>query len=384
MSASSKIILYKSAMQANWDFFKSYFGDVKISAVVKGNAYGHGIETYVPLAEDCGVNHFSVYNSGEARRVHNVAHEDTTIMIMGAMDVDDIAWAIEHDIEFYVFNMYRLEKAIQEAKVLNKKARIHIEVETGMYRTGFEHGEIKEVISTIKDNEEHLTFKGLCMHFAGAEHISNYVRLKQQKMAFRKILRQFRSAGTNPEIVHACCSAAAIRFPDMHYDMLRIGIMQYGYWPSPEMMVAYSSEEQLMNMASPLQRIIRWESSVMSIKDVPRGAYIGYGYSYLAEQDMQIAIIPVGYSHGFSRSLSNSGRVMINGYRLPVIGIVNMNCIAVDITQAENIQHGDEVVLIGEQNGREISVASFGEMTNQLNYELLTRLPVSIPRFVKV
>lgn len=383
MSAASKIILDKSAMQANWNFLRTYFGNTRISAVVKGNAYGHGIETYIPIAEDCGVNHFSVFNSGEARRVHKVAHSDTTIMIMGAMDDEEVEWAIQNDIEFYVFNKYRLDKAIEIAKELNKKAIIHIEVETGMYRTGFENGDIEKVIEKLKSNTAHLVFKGLCMHFAGAEHIANYVRLKQQKLSFRKLLKQFRTGGIDPETVHCCCSAAAVRFPEMHYDMLRIGIMQYGFWPSQEMMVAYSSEEQLMNMASPLERIIRWESSVMSIKDVPRGSYIGYGYSYLAEQDMQIAIVPVGYSHGFSRSLSNSGRVLINGYRLPVIGIVNMNCIAIDITQAEDIKHGDEVILIGEQNGREISVASFGEMTNQLNYELLTRLPASIPRFVK-
>lgn len=383
MSASSQIILDKDAMKNNWEFFKSYFGtDVKISSVVKGNAYGHGIEEYVPAAEDCGVNHFSVFNSGEARRVHDVASKGTTIMIMGAMDDHDLEWVIKNDIEFYVFNMYRLDKAIEEAKRQNKKAIIHVEVETGMFRTGFENGEIAIAIEKLKQDKEHLVFKGLCMHFAGAEHISNYLRLKQQKITFRRILKQFRMSGAEPEQVHTCCSAAAVRFPDMRYDMLRIGIMQYGFWPSPEIEVAYTSEEQLMNMPSPLKRVISWESSVMSIKDVPKGSYVGYGYTYLAEQDMQVAVVPIGYSHGFSRSLSNSGRVLINGHRLPVIGIVNMNCIAVDISQADEVNIGDEVIMIGTQNGRSISVASFGEMTNQLNYELLTRLPLNIPRVV--
>lgn len=383
MSISSKIILDKAAMKNNWSFFKSYFGtEVKISAVVKGNAYGHGIETYVPLAEDCGVHHFSVFNSVEARRVHKVAQADTTIMIMGAIDEGDIEWAIANGIEFYVFNLTRLKLAIAVAEKLGKKAIIHIEVETGMYRTGFEKDDIPIVIEKLQANTEHLTFKGICMHFAGAEHISNYVRLKQQKISFRKILKQFKAAGVAPEIIHTCCSAASVRFPEMRYDMLRIGIMQYGFWPSPEMMVEYTSREDSETMKSPLHRVIRWESSIMSIKDVPKGAYIGYGYSYLAEQDMRVAIVPIGYSHGFSRSLSNTGRVLIKGYRLPVVGIVNMNCIAVDITQAEDIDYDDVVILIGEQDGREISVASFGEMTNQLNYELLTRLPMNTPRIV--
>ncbi|MCB0697947.1 MAG: alanine racemase [Chitinophagaceae bacterium] len=383
MTSSSKIILDKEAMQNNWDFMRSYFGeDQKISAVVKGNAYGHGIETYIPLAEECGVNHFSVFNASEAYSVHSVASTSSTIMIMGSMEDKDIVWAIEHDIEFYVFDMYRMNLAIAEAKRLNKRAIIHIEAETGMYRTGFDIEQMPGVIEILKKHKDQLRFRGLCMHFAGAEHISNYVRLKQQKIIFKKILKLFNSCSMPPEMVHTCCSAASIRYPDMRYDMLRIGILQYGFWPSPEMMVAYMSDQQLMNGSSPLKRVIHWESRVMSIKHVPKGSFVGYGYTYLAEQDMKVAVIPVGYAHGFARSLSNSGRVLINGYRLPVIGIVNMNCIAVDISQVDKVQYNDPVVLIGKQNDREVSVASFGEMTNQLNYELLTRLPHNIPRYV--
>ncbi len=384
MTESSAIILDKDAMQQNWNFLRAYFGtEKKLSAVVKGNAYGHGITTYVPLAEFCGVNHFSVFNAGEAYKVHEVAREDTTIMIMGAMEDEDIHWAIANDIEFYVFDIHRLRRAVEIAQMLRKKAIVHIEAETGMYRTGFDIKQMPEVIEELQQHSDLLLFKGLCMHFAGAEHVSNYVRMKHQKVLFRKILKLFKNAGLQPEMIHTCCSAAAIRFPDMHYDMLRIGILQYGFWPSPEMMVTYMSEQHLMDSSSPLKRVIRWESRIMSIKKVPKGAFVGYGYTYLAESDMSVAIVPVGYAHGFSRGLSNSGRVLINGYMLPVIGIVNMNCIAVDVTQATDVKHEDEVVLIGRQGEREISVASFGEMSSQLNYELLTRLPANIPRLVK-
>lgn len=384
MKDSSTIILDKAAMNNNWNFLRSYFGnEVIISAVVKGNAYGHDIETYVPLAEECGVNHFSVFNAGEAYSVHKVARPETTIMIMGAMDNEDIQWAIENDIEFYVFDMQRLEDVAKEATRQNKKAIVHIEAETGMYRTGFDMQQIPELIKKLQQYKDQIRFRGLCMHFAGAEHISNFVRMKNQKTIFKKILNKFKLAGVRPEIVHTCCSAAAIRFPEMRYDMLRIGILQYGFWPSPEMMVTYLNEQKLAHADSPLKRVIRWESKVMSVKQVPQGSFVGYGYSYLAEHNMNIAIVPVGYAHGFSRGLSNSGSVLINGHRLPVIGIVNMNCIAVDITgEADGVQCGDKVVLIGRQGEREISVASFGEMTNQLNYELLTRLPMNIPRCV--
>lgn len=380
----TEIALDKSAIKNNWKFLHAYFPkNVKISAVVKGNAYGHGIETYVPYAEACGVQHFSVFDAEEAYKVYNVATKSTTIMIMGAMEDTDISWAVAHGVEFYVFELSRLYKAIEEAKQQGKKAIIHIEVETGMYRTGFEEKDIPTVINVLESNSEHITFRGVCMHFAGAEHISNYVRLKKQKAAFRKVLKQFKAAGVEPEMIHACCSAASIRLPEMQYDMVRIGIMQYGFWPSQELKVEYLTKKEVEEgdaVISPLQRVINWTSSVMSTKKVPKGSYIGYGYSFLAKRNMEIATIPVGYSHGFSRGLSNSGIVLLKGQLLPIVGIVNMNCIVVDTTDVPDVKKGDKVILIGEENNKEISVASFGEMINELNYELLTRLPNEISR----
>ena len=380
MKASSHITLDKGLLRSNWDFLRNYFNGKKISAVVKGNAYGHGIEDYVPIAEDCGVDHFSVFNAGEAYRVHSVASPESTIMIMGALDNDDIEWAIAQEVEFYVFNLERLDLAVEIAAKQQKKALIHIEVETGMYRTGFEMKMIPDVIKRLKRHENEVVFKGLCMHFAGAESITNYVRLKKQKANFKKFLKKFEDAEMLPEIIHTCCSAAAVRLPDMQYDMLRIGIMQYGFWPSPEILIEYLSRHN--EERSPLRRILSWESMVMSIKKVPAGEFVGYGSSFYSHQTMRIAIIPVGYAHGFSRGLSNTGIVLINGWRAPIVGIVNMNCIAVEVTSIPDVKLNDKVTMIGRQGEHEISVASFGEMTNQLNYELLTRLPMNITRYV--
>ena len=318
--------------------------------------------------------------------MHQVADKGSVIMVMGAMDDADILWAVENNIEFFVFDMHRLDIAIRAAEQSGKKAKVHVEIETGMYRSGFDTRQVPRLIEKLKEHRGQVIFKGLCMHFAGAENLSNYVRLHQQKNIFKRVHRKFIDAGIEPVQVHTCCSAAAIRFPDMRYDMLRIGILQYGFWPSPEIKVEYLSKMNKAHheLSKPvLKRVIRWQTFVMSVKDVPQGAFIGYGYSYLAQTPMRIAVIPVGYAHGFSRSLSNTGFVLIRGYRVPVIGVVNMNCVAVDVTMIPEVFPGDEVVLIGKQDDQEISVASFGEMTNLLNYELLTRLPAHIPRIVK-
>ncbi|GGB72755.1 alanine racemase [Flavobacterium suaedae] len=380
MKASSVIKLEQAALQSNWEFLRNYFKNVKISAVVKGNAYGHGIKTYVPMAEACGVNHFSVFNAHEAYEVYDAASPESTIMIMGSLDEGDIAWAIEHNIEFYVFTMERLAAAIKLSEKIGKKALIHIEVETGMYRTGFELGEIPELAAHLKNNADKLVFKGLCMHFAGAESIANYVRIKRQKILFKKAVKEFKTHGIEPEIKHTCCSAAAVRLPDMHYDMIRIGIMQYGFWSSPEVLIEYFNKYKVTE--SPLKRIISWESAVMSIKNVPPGEFIGYSQAFFSHHPMKLAIVPVGYAHGFSRSLSNTGVVIINGWRVPVVGLVNMNCLAVDVTSINDVKSGDKVTLIGTQGEYEVSVASFGERSDQLNYELLTRLPLDITREV--
>jgi alanine racemase len=162
-------------------------------------------------------------------------------------------------------------------------------------------------------------------------------------------------------------------------DMVRIGIAQYGFWPSQETYM-YNFKNLEENQKNPLKRLISWKSKVMSLKKVKMGDFIGYGTSFMASRDMTIALVPIGYSHGFSRNLSNLGKVLIQGKIVPVVGTVTMNSISVDITDVKEVKKGDEVVIIGRQKRNEITVASFGESTQQVNYELLTRLPQDIPR----
>ncbi len=380
MDVTSTIEISKTAYQNNLLFIRSLIGESCIfSSVIKGNAYGHGIETFTPMAEEVGVEHFSVFSAYEAYRLKKVSNGKSTIMIMGvANSPEELEWAISLNIEFFVFDLDRLEKAVNIAKKLKKKAIVHIEIETGMNRTGFCVDELKDVIRFIEDNKTYLEIKGLCTHFAGAESITNYFRVKKQILAYNRILKFFTMNNINFKQKHLACSAAVINYPQTINDLVRVGIMQYGFWPSRESQMKYYTKNKINT--NPLQPVISWKSYVMGTKPVAAGEYISYGTTVLAETDMKIATIPVGYAHGFSRSLSNQGKVIINGHRLDVIGLVNMNMMIVDITNVPEIKKCDEVILIGEQGGLAVSVASFGEMSNQLNYELLTRLPEDIPR----
>jgi alanine racemase len=383
MHTNSVIELNPEAYQNNLSFLKKMYGkNVILSSVVKGNAYGHGIEEFVTMANKSGVSHFSVFDVAEAQLVKKQLPKKVTILIMGFVSDEVMEWVIQNDIEFFVFEKKRLDAAVKISKKINKKAIIHIEVETGMNRTGFALNELNSLILLLQREQNHIEFKGLCTHFAGAESMSNYFRVKKQIEQFEKIYAYFCIKNLIPKMKHSACSAASIMFPETRMDMVRIGIMQYGLWPSPEVFASYISSKK--KKIDPLKRVISWKSQVMSIKKINVGEFIGYGTSFMAKEKMKIATIPIGYAHGYSRSLSNKGRVIINQHRCMVVGTVNMNMMLVDVSDIPTIQIGDEVILIGSQEKIDVSVASFSENSNQLNYELLTRISKSIPRKILI
>ena len=383
MHNNSYLELDPKAYKTNIDFLRKHFyKNVLFSSVVKGNAYGHSIENFVEIALGENVKHFSVFDSQEARRVKEVVGDKATVMIMGWLsNEEDLNWIIENDIEFFVFEKQRLITAVNCAKKLGKKAIVHLEVETGMNRTGFNSSELKWVQDYLIKHADFIDFKGLCTHFAGAESIANYFRIKKQITRYDEIYKQFCEKELKPKQRHAACSAAAMMYPETQMDMVRIGIMQYGFWPSPEVLVNFYNTKRKND--NPLKRVISWKTQVMSVKKVKRGEFVGYGTSFMADANMKIACVPVGYAHGYGRSLSNVGRVLINGERCVVIGSINMNMMVVDVTLLEHIKRGDEVVLIGDQADKQLSVSSFSDYSNLLNYELLTRLSADIPRIIK-
>jgi alanine racemase len=379
MNRNSYIELSRRALINNLSFISKTIGkECQFSSVVKGNAYGHGIESFVPMAESGGVRHFSVFDNHEALRVKKASTRDPDVMIMGWIAADSFEWVIGTKIEFFVFDSDRLKVAVETARKLGKKAKIHLEIETGMNRTGFRVQMLPDLLDFLEKNLQYLELMGICTHLAGAESIANHYRITRQISLFNEVIREFRKRGHSPRYVHAACSAGMINYPEITFNMVRVGILQFGFWPSRETLVQYIGGKKDKN--DPLQRIIRWKTEIMDTRWVGTGEFIGYGTSYMAEQDTRIASVPVGYSHGYSRSLSNTGRVLVRGQRMGVIGLVNMNMMLIDITAIPEAEKGDEVVIIGNQGDLSVSVASFSEMSNQLNYEMLTRIPSDIPR----
>lgn len=381
--ATSVIEISRSALARNLRWVRGRVGpDALLSSVVKGNAYGHGVEQFVPLAEELGVRHFAVFDAHEASRVLAALGDHASrVMVMGMIDRGDIPWAIENGVELYVFSLRRLTEVAEAAERAGAPARVHLEVETGLNRTGLFPEELDEAAETIRRSRGLVIFEGLCTHLAGAESVANHHRISRQIERFHAIRGRLGELGAVPRRRHVACSAAALAYPETVLDMVRIGIVQYGYWPSPEIRI-HTLSRSGRPTDNPLRRVIRWSSRIMALKRVPTGEFVGYGTTFLTARDSLIAVVPVGYAHGYARSLSNQGRVLVRGRRVSVAGIVNMNHVLVDVTSVPGVAVGDEVVLIGSQGKSAIAVSSFGELSNQLNYELLTRLPRDIPRRV--
>ncbi|MDP8201450.1 MAG: alanine racemase [Candidatus Tenebribacter burtonii] len=383
MIHSSYIELDFKALKKNIHYLKKEIGDkVKFVSVIKGNAYGHGIQDYIPLAEACGISYFAVSDAYEAEIANSVLSPKSELMIMGMIDNEELEWVIEKEISFFVFDLDRLEAAIQIAKILKKKAKIQLEIETGMNRTGFENDELETSIELIQRNSVYLFLEGICTHYAGAESIANYVRVNEQYDNFIRITKNINNMNLHAKYNHTASSASALLYPHTRMDLVRIGIAQYGFWPTNETKMYKLYDGEVKMLRDPLKQILQWKTKIMSTKTVKPAKFISYGNSFLTTKTTKIATIPIGYFHGFRRSLSNNGFVLINGRKAPVIGMVTMNMFIVDVSLIPNAKKGDEVVLIGKQGKNKISVASFSELTNFVNYELLSRLPAEIPRVI--
>jgi len=377
---SSRIELSQSAMSNNVAFLRSVIGSKsQLALVVKANAYGHGIEQVLTMAEKADVRCFAVASCHEAAEVAEVRRDDTRIIIMGILYDQDLAWAIENGIEFYCFDLHRLRKAAEVAKQVGVPAAIHLEIETGGNRTGLDVGDLPDALRLFRENRKHLRFAGLCSHLAGAETFATHFRIRKQIGQFEAARKRVGKGRTQPESYHLASSAASIAMPEVAYDLVRVGTAAYGIWPSPDIHNLYLTRTTGRNH-NPLERVLSWKTDVMHVKTVRKNEFVGYGTSFEASRDMHIAVMPLGYANGYPREMSNRGHVLVRGRKAPVVGAVNMNMFMVDITNIPKVEVGDEVVLIGRQKSNVIPLRSFSEFSSALNNEFVSRLPAAIPR----
>ncbi len=376
-AAGSWIEIDASCLQANIDALRKHLAPAEFCMVIKGNAYGHGYDAIVPIAEASGVRRFAVFSAREAAGFLRASDGKSRLMVMGHASHENLPWMVQHRLEPWLNDPHDLDAVAAAAERSEQTVRIHVEVETGMNRTGLEPDDAIDAARRIHAHPW-LELEGVCTHFAGRESGENDDRIASQWECYRDVIGRLDAEGIRPNVRHVSSSAASILDPGCRLDLCRMGIAPYGLWPSRHVY----EEMQQRGTDLELHNVLQWKARVVGIKSVKNGEYVGYGTSYEAEGDTRIAVVGVGYSDGFARDLSNRGHVLIRGQRASIVGNVGMNMIQVNVRHIPEVQVGDEVVLIGRQGDREISVSSFADFNSVVNYELMSRLSHEIPRII--
>jgi len=341
---------------------------VQIWAVVKSNAYGHGIYDFSPVAEKAGVDGFCVDSviEGETLRAHGIKKP---IMALGTTLAELYEIALAQNIIVTVSTWEAIDALASFRRHHRRGPEFHLKFDTGMYRQGFPSAEVGAVIARLA--KEELRPTGVYSHLATAKDPeSDFVR--QQLSVFREIIKEFDAAGFNSMMYHIGSTSTILLRTAGDFDMVRAGSGLYGFFPSPKI---------LMKSNVVFEPVLSLYSVISEVKSVGAGEYIGYDRTRCAVKNMRTAILPVGYWHGIPRALSNKGSVLINGRRAPILGLISMDITIVDITDID-CRVGDLAVIIGESDGQTITAWQMAHESDTVPQELLTRLNPLIRRIV--
>ena len=330
-------------------------------AVVKANAYGHGLAQVAKTALLHGADWLGVAipEEGEHLREAGVA---APILVLGAVNERGAEASARNRLTQTVFDPERVRLLEEAAARLNTTVDVHLKCDTGMGRIGVRtEAELQEVLKAIEASP-HVRLTGAFTHFADADGDSDAYSFKQIE-AFDRMV----SLLPKGILIHAAASAASLRYPQARYDMTRQGISLYGCAPIPE--------------APELRPALSWHTEIVYIKELPAGACVSYGCTYTAKKPMRVATLPVGYGDGYHRALSGKASVLIGGKRCPVIGRVCMDQIMADVTNvpSEELYLGAPVVLLGRQGGEEITADELASWAGTISYEMLLAATARVP-----
>ena len=365
------------ALKQNIETLRSMLeGEARFCAVVKANAYGHGLIQVAQIAGRAGVDAFAVDVIDDALLLRE-KFPTALIIVLGYTMFDRIDDAIMHNIHLTMYDKEGICAAELAAKKHAKKINLHIKIETGTLRQGVLPEDLEDLFVEIK-RSSHVNVSGISTHFANIEDSSNPQYATMQFGKFQETIACIREMGYNPEHIHCACSAAVILYPDTHGTLARVGISMYGIWPSD--LVRDTVRTQYVRCD--LQPVLTWKTRIAQIKSVTMGTPIGYGLTEMMKRSGRIAIIPVGYWDGYDRKLSSVGEVLVKGYRCKIIGRVCMNMCMIDVSSVPGVEKEDEVILIGKVGRHQISANHLAKWMRTIPYEVVARINPNIPRIV--
>ncbi|MFC1843293.1 alanine racemase [Thermodesulfobacteriota bacterium] len=361
----NRVEINMSALQSNFQAIRKTVGpQVKIMAVVKSDAYGHGLIECARALYSVGARTFGVAEVWEGVKLRNAGLKGDIIVLLGGSpeSYEDV---ITHELTPVVFEVDFLTGLSETASRMKDEVKVHLKVDVGMGRIGVMPNEVESYVSLIK-RLPGITLTGILSHFPVADEKDALDTTRQQLLKFKNILADLKSKKTGEIVSHIANSAGLVYFPETHLNMVRPGISLYGYYPDGS-----PARANIIAPTLELQPVMSFKTRVIQIKDVDPGYGISYGHTFVTRRKSRIAVLPVGYADGYLRKLSNKAHVLIGGRRAPVCGRVCMNATLVDVTDLPPVHSGDEVVLLGLQGDERITADEMAQWMETISYEVL-------------
>lgn len=360
------------ALKHNMDAFREILpATMKLMAVVKANAYGHGAKDIAQEAVRCGADYLGVAFLDEALELRNAGIQ-APILVLGYMPPAGIKIAAEREITVTAFS----EETFQALASVgagrpagSTPIKVHVKMDTGMGRLGIrDEQQFIEYVERLQQLPGVLV-EGLFTHYACADETDKQHTYGQHRR-FDRAVRYFADRGCNFPCIHAGNSATGIEFPELSYNMLRLGISLYGLYPS----------EEVNHQKVDLQPVMSYKTRVIFSKMLPPNSTVSYGAIYLTQGEEQIATLPIGYADGYTRMLTGKANVLVRGRKVPVVGKICMDQCMVNVTGLPDVSVGEEVVLFGEQQGQRILPDELARALGTINYEITCMVSNRVPR----
>lgn len=363
----TKVEINLDNLKENLQMIRSFInGESKIMAVVKSNAYGHGMTEASKVCQENGIDFLGVSNVTEGLKLRKAGIR-IPILVMGFTEKEDVAKAIEADIQMTISNVNQAKIIFEEAKNIEKRAKVHLKIDTGMRRYGPIEVNAVEFLKEVRKIPK-LEFIGVYSHLSDADNRDKSFTFRQLG-TFQEVISDFKKENFSAPLNHIANSSAALSIPSSQMDMVRLGIVIYGLFPTPELRSFFD-----------LKPVMSYKTKIVELKKIPGSQKIGYNGSHTTTNPSTIAVIPVGYADGIDRGLSNLGKVLVGGERCPILGKVCMNSTIIDVSNVEGVKMEDEVVIIGKQLNQEITPGELAGYVGTINYEIVSRIPEHIPR----
>lgn len=367
--------VHLDALEHNVRLLQAHLSDgCRMMGIVKADAYGHGAIAVARRMAACGVDCFAVSNLDEAVELRR-ADITQPIFILSYTPPCEAARLAEYRVTQAVVSKQYGEALAAAAKQAGVEITVHIKVDTGMARVGFACHSVADAPAVAEEiaavsRLEGLNVEGIFTHFASADEQEDDGFTREQFARFTAVIDAAEALGVSFALRHCCNSAALVRYPEMHLDMVRPGIIQYGYYP----------DEWLRALLPDMRQVMELKTAVSHIKELPVGTPMSYNRTYAADRVTRVATVPIGYADGYARSMSNTAYMLVNGQPAPVVGRVCMDQCLLDVTDIDGVEVGTEVTVFGADGDVLLPTEQVARWANTISYEIVCRVSRRVHR----